>query len=166
MANTYVTDLRHYLDDSEDLADLPGPALSLAMVLTSVVAWATDHEPESVLPVARVRLALPAIVAANPLVVALISDPARPTDPVSVFATPFVSAPAGLIAPTSALPVASVRDPARVRLPTSPFAVAFVRNSTPNPVAGTSPLESDQVPVMDCDSHRGRVMRVPAVMRV
>ena len=50
MANTYVTDLRHYLDDSEDLADMPGPALNLAMVLTSVVAWATDHEPESVLP--------------------------------------------------------------------------------------------------------------------
>ena len=38
MANTYVTDLRHYLDDSEDLADPPGPALNLAMVLTSVVA--------------------------------------------------------------------------------------------------------------------------------
>ena len=49
-ANTYVTDLRHYLDDSEDLADMPGPALNLAMVLTSVVAWATDHEPEDVLP--------------------------------------------------------------------------------------------------------------------
>jgi len=50
MANTYVTDLRHYLDDSEDLADLPGPALNLAMILTSIVAWATDHEPEDVLP--------------------------------------------------------------------------------------------------------------------
>jgi hypothetical protein len=37
MANTYVTDLRHYLDDSDDLADMPGPALNLAMVLTSVV---------------------------------------------------------------------------------------------------------------------------------
>jgi len=50
MANTYVTDLRHYLDDSEDLADLPGPALNLAMTLTSIVAWATDHEPEDILP--------------------------------------------------------------------------------------------------------------------
>ncbi len=50
MANTYVTDLRHFLDDSEDLADLPGPALNLAMVLTSLVAWATDHEPEDILP--------------------------------------------------------------------------------------------------------------------
>lgn len=42
-------DLRHYLDDSEDLADLPGPALNLAMTLTSIVAWATDHEPEDAL---------------------------------------------------------------------------------------------------------------------
>jgi len=50
MANTYVTDLRHYLDDSEDLADLPGPVLNLAMTLTSIVAWATDHEPEDALP--------------------------------------------------------------------------------------------------------------------
>ena len=50
MANTYVTDLRHYLDDTEDLADMPGPALNLAMTLTSIVAWATDHEPEDILP--------------------------------------------------------------------------------------------------------------------
>jgi hypothetical protein len=49
-ANTYVTDLRHYLDESDDLADMPGPALNLAMVFTSVVAWATDHEPEDILP--------------------------------------------------------------------------------------------------------------------
>jgi hypothetical protein len=41
MANTYVTDLRHYLDDTEDLADAPGPALNLAMVFASIVAWAT-----------------------------------------------------------------------------------------------------------------------------
>jgi len=31
MANPYVTDLRHYLDDSEDPADLPGPALKVRL---------------------------------------------------------------------------------------------------------------------------------------
>ena len=51
MANTYVTDLRHFLDEeTEDLAEITGPALNLAMVLTSLVAWATDHEPEDTLP--------------------------------------------------------------------------------------------------------------------
>lgn len=50
VANTYVTDLRHFLDDTADLADLPGPVLNLAMTLTSIVAWATDHKPEDVLP--------------------------------------------------------------------------------------------------------------------
>jgi hypothetical protein len=37
-ANTYVTDLRHYLDDTGDLADMPGPALNLAMFFASIVA--------------------------------------------------------------------------------------------------------------------------------
>jgi hypothetical protein len=31
MANTYVTDLRHYLDDDQDLAEMSGPALNLAI---------------------------------------------------------------------------------------------------------------------------------------
>ena len=48
--NTYVIDLGHYLGEDDDLADLPGPALTLAMASTSIVAWVTDHEPEGVLP--------------------------------------------------------------------------------------------------------------------
>ena len=50
-ARTYVIDLRHYLDaDTEDSADLPGPALNLATFSASIVTWATDHPPENVLP--------------------------------------------------------------------------------------------------------------------
>jgi hypothetical protein len=49
-AKTYVVDLRDYLDDNDYLADMPGPALNLAMVFTSIVAWATDHEPEDIVP--------------------------------------------------------------------------------------------------------------------
>ena len=50
MAATYVTDLRHYLDDETgDLADIPGPALTPAMFFASIVGWMTDHEPGAVL---------------------------------------------------------------------------------------------------------------------
>ena len=42
--HTWVVDLRHYLsEETEDLADMPGPALNCAMFFTSIVAWATDH---------------------------------------------------------------------------------------------------------------------------
>jgi hypothetical protein len=44
-ANTYITDLRHLLNEATgDLAEMPAPALNLAMFLTSIVAWATSHE--------------------------------------------------------------------------------------------------------------------------
>ena len=43
---TWVVDLRHYLDEeTEDLADMPGPALNCAMFFASIVAWVTDHVP-------------------------------------------------------------------------------------------------------------------------
>ena len=43
---TWVVDLRHYLDEeTEDLADMPGPALTCAMFFASIVAWVTDHVP-------------------------------------------------------------------------------------------------------------------------
>jgi hypothetical protein len=43
---TWVVDLRHYLDEeTDDLASMPGPALSCALFFTSVVAWVTDHLP-------------------------------------------------------------------------------------------------------------------------
>jgi hypothetical protein len=50
MTNTYVIDLRHYLDETGDLAHMPGPALSLAMVFTSIVAWATAARTDEVEP--------------------------------------------------------------------------------------------------------------------
>ncbi len=44
-ANTYITDLRHYLDEATgDLAAMPAPALTLAMFLSSIVAWVTSRE--------------------------------------------------------------------------------------------------------------------------
>ncbi len=42
IGNTWVTDLRHYLDDSGAIADLPGPALGLALFLGAIVAWVTS----------------------------------------------------------------------------------------------------------------------------
>jgi hypothetical protein len=44
-ANTYVTDLRHYLDEEtgELAANMPAPALRLAMFFASIVAWATSQ---------------------------------------------------------------------------------------------------------------------------
>jgi hypothetical protein len=47
-ANTYVTDFRHYLDDQTGHlpADIPAPALRLAMFLASIVAWATSQDDD------------------------------------------------------------------------------------------------------------------------
>ena len=43
--NTYITDLRHFLDQAtRDLAAMPGPALTLAMSLSAIVAWATSRQ--------------------------------------------------------------------------------------------------------------------------
>ena len=43
--NTYITDLRHYLDEGTgELAEMPTPALKLAMFLASIVAWTTVTE--------------------------------------------------------------------------------------------------------------------------
>jgi hypothetical protein len=45
-AQTWVVDPRHYLsEETEDLAEMPGPALNCAMFFSSIVAWATDHAP-------------------------------------------------------------------------------------------------------------------------
>lgn len=40
--NTWITDMRHFLDPSGSVPDMPGPALSLALFLGSIVAWATS----------------------------------------------------------------------------------------------------------------------------
>jgi hypothetical protein len=49
MGDTWVTDMRHYLD--EQTGDLPasllGPALNIALFLGSIIAWVTDHQPET-----------------------------------------------------------------------------------------------------------------------
>jgi len=41
---TYVTDLGDFLDKQGDLADLPTPALNLALHITSIVAWVTNQQ--------------------------------------------------------------------------------------------------------------------------
>ncbi len=42
IGNTWVTDMRHYLDPSGGVVDMPGPALNLALFLGSIVAWVTS----------------------------------------------------------------------------------------------------------------------------
>ena len=42
MGNTWVTDMRHFLDDAGTVAALPGRALRLAVFLGSIVAWVTS----------------------------------------------------------------------------------------------------------------------------
>jgi hypothetical protein len=48
MGNSWVVDMRHYLDEETgDLPEsLPTPALNLALFFGSIVAWVTDHLPE------------------------------------------------------------------------------------------------------------------------
>lgn len=42
MSDTWITDLRHYLDDDGDLAPLPNQALNIALHLCSIVEWMTS----------------------------------------------------------------------------------------------------------------------------
>jgi hypothetical protein len=42
IGNTWVTDMRHYLDEAGPIGDMPGPALSLALFLGAIVAWVTS----------------------------------------------------------------------------------------------------------------------------
>lgn len=41
---TYVTDFNDFLDDQGDLADMPTPALNLALHLASIIAWMTNQK--------------------------------------------------------------------------------------------------------------------------
>ena len=41
IGNTWVTDMRHYLDGSGGMVDRPGPALNLALFLRSIATWVT-----------------------------------------------------------------------------------------------------------------------------
>lgn len=42
IGGTWVTDMRHYLDDAGRVAEMPGPALNLALFLGAIVAWVTS----------------------------------------------------------------------------------------------------------------------------
>jgi len=44
MGDTWVTDMRHYLDEDGGLPEgIPVPALNLARFLGSIVCWVTSH---------------------------------------------------------------------------------------------------------------------------
>ena len=43
VADTWVIDMRHYLDEGGDLPDLPNRVLILALYFGSIVAWMTSH---------------------------------------------------------------------------------------------------------------------------
>jgi hypothetical protein len=40
--STWITDMRHFLDESGGMPEMPGPALSLALFLGAIVAWVTS----------------------------------------------------------------------------------------------------------------------------
>jgi hypothetical protein len=42
IGNTWVTDMRHYLDRAGAMVDMPGPALNLALFLGAIVAGVTS----------------------------------------------------------------------------------------------------------------------------
>jgi hypothetical protein len=42
MGDTWVTDIRHFLDGAGALPEMPGPALNLALFLGAIVAWVTS----------------------------------------------------------------------------------------------------------------------------
>jgi hypothetical protein len=50
MPNSYVIDIRHYLDEKGGLAKMPDPAKRLAVYFGSIVAWVSRcPEPEAAL---------------------------------------------------------------------------------------------------------------------
>ena len=50
MGNTWITNLRHFLEEKGDLGDIPGPARKLAEYLCSIVKAATSYAFEISLP--------------------------------------------------------------------------------------------------------------------
>ena len=50
MGDTWVTDMRHFLDDSGSLAEMPNQALNLALYFGSIVAWMTSIEDDALQP--------------------------------------------------------------------------------------------------------------------
>jgi hypothetical protein len=51
MADTWITDLTHFLEDGRLVQELPGPALRLAEYLGRIVAAVTGTEPDDPLDI-------------------------------------------------------------------------------------------------------------------
>jgi hypothetical protein len=43
MGDTWITNMRHYLDENGNAAAMSGPAANLALFLGSIVGWVTSH---------------------------------------------------------------------------------------------------------------------------
>jgi len=43
VGDTWITNMRHYLDEQGQLPMLPGPAMNIALYLGSIVEWLTSH---------------------------------------------------------------------------------------------------------------------------
>jgi hypothetical protein len=50
MGDTWVTDMRHYLDEDGCLGEMTNQALNLALFFGSIVGWMTSHETDPSLP--------------------------------------------------------------------------------------------------------------------
>jgi len=48
MGDTWVTDIRHYLDETGDFPELPTPALNIALHLASIIGWVTSRRVSDV----------------------------------------------------------------------------------------------------------------------
>lgn len=50
MRNTWVCNMRHYLDETGNLAEMPNQALSLALHFGAIVAWMTSRPDDGLQP--------------------------------------------------------------------------------------------------------------------
>ena len=50
MGDTWVTDMRHFLDESGGLGEMPNPALNVALYFGSIVAWMTSLADDDMQP--------------------------------------------------------------------------------------------------------------------
>jgi len=50
MRTNWVTDMRHYLDETGSLGQMPNQALSLALHFGAIVGWMTSHPDEAMQP--------------------------------------------------------------------------------------------------------------------
>ena len=50
MGNTWVTDMRHFLDESGGIGEMPNRAMNLVLYFGSIVAWMTSFKDHTMQP--------------------------------------------------------------------------------------------------------------------